>query len=80
MKLGAWIKKEKLTLAAFGDRIGRHVSAVQRYAAGRIPNRETMVDIYVDTRGEVMPNDFYDLPELETEPAVVSEPSALEAA
>jgi hypothetical protein len=65
MKLGHWIKKEKLTLEAFGERIDSHVSSVQRYVTDeRVPGKKTMVRIYVETRGEVQPNDFFDLPDL----------------
>jgi hypothetical protein len=66
MKLGRWIKREKLTLEAFGEKIECHVSSVQRYVTDeRVPGKKTMVRIYVVTRGEVQPNDFFDLPDLQ---------------
>lgn len=66
MKLGHWLKKEKLTFGAFGQRIKRSHSTVQRYVTGeRFPSREAMRDVYVTTFGEVTPNDFCDLPPLE---------------
>ncbi len=67
MKLGPWIKKEKITLEEFGERIRRGHSTVGRYIAGLLfPGRETLRDIYVETYGEVTPNDFCDLPPFET--------------
>jgi hypothetical protein len=69
MKLGDWIERERLTLEAFGRRINRNYTAVARYIRGeRLPGRKTYIDIYVETRGEVTPNDFYDLPELTSSP------------
>lgn len=64
MKLGHWMQREKLTLAEVGERIDKHLSSVQKYVLGRVPSKETMVRIFVLSRGEVTPNDFYDLPEL----------------
>jgi transcriptional regulator with XRE-family HTH domain len=60
MKLGDWLKREKMTLEDFGLRIGRSHSAVSRYVSGeRVPGRETMGLILTQTGGEVTPNDFY---------------------
>lgn len=71
MKLAHWMKREKLTDQAMGDRIGRSHSVVQRYRNGqRIPGPISMVRIFVESNGEVQPNDFYDLPVLTANVAV----------
>jgi len=64
-RLLSWLKANAVTYEQFGERIERDHSAVARYVAGKsIPSPTTMVRIYVETRGEVQPNDFYDLPDL----------------
>jgi hypothetical protein len=62
MKLSHWLDREGLKPADFAPRIRRSSEAVRRYAAGeRIPDRETMPLIVAETRGEVTPNDFFDI-------------------
>jgi DNA-binding transcriptional regulator YdaS (Cro superfamily) len=64
--LSSYIERENLTDAGFADLIGVSAAAVNRYAgkASNIPKRDIMVRIYVQTNGDVAPNDFYDLPDL----------------
>jgi len=65
MKLGEWLNREALKPTEFAARIARTSEAVRRYVAGdRIPDRDTMPLIVEQTRGEVTPNDFFDLPAL----------------
>lgn len=67
MRLDAWIRAERLTLAGAAARIGLTTpEVVRRYRAGlAIPRPAIMRRIYVATGGEVQPNDFYNLPSLE---------------
>ena len=68
MQLREWRIKEGLTLSELADRIGSVVSTVVRYEKGtRLPERDTMKSIYIVTRGEVRPDDFYGVPAWEAE-------------
>lgn len=65
MKLTAWLEANSLSHKDFGDRIGKSQAAVSRYAAGeRMPNEEALISIFRETKGEVTPNDFVELPAL----------------
>ena len=64
VKLSLHLKEIGLTQAEYGDRIGKSQQAIQRYCDDRIPARDVMLRIYVDTNGMVTPNDFYNLPDL----------------
>ena len=62
MKLAKWLKRHKLNPTKFAKMIGRHQPTIYRYVNGeRIPEPDIMQEIYSATRGEVSPNDFYDL-------------------
>jgi len=62
MRLGEWLDREDLKPQQFAARIGRSAEAVRRYVTGdRIPDKETMPLIVVETGGSVMPNDFFAL-------------------
>jgi transcriptional regulator with XRE-family HTH domain len=62
MKLRAWLEKEGLSATEFGRRLNKPQPTIARYASGdRIPEPPVMAQIAEMTRGEVMPNDFYDL-------------------
>jgi transcriptional regulator with XRE-family HTH domain len=60
MKLTDWMKREGVERQAFASRIGVTPMALGRYERGeRIPEKETMAAIVVETAGAVTPNDFY---------------------
>jgi transcriptional regulator with XRE-family HTH domain len=57
-----WRESQKLSLAAFGDRIGRTAPSVQRYERGeRFPDPETIAAYVVATNGAVGYQDFIDV-------------------
>jgi len=60
MQLTAWMEREGITPAEFGERIGRTAAAVRFYRRGlRMPRPEVMAAIQRETGGEVGPPDFY---------------------
>jgi hypothetical protein len=64
MRFAEWIIREKLTFQAAAKLIGvANGTAARRYTVGAIPGREVMTRIYLATRGEVTPNDFYGIPQ-----------------
>lgn len=65
MKLKEYLKREGLTLEAFGQHIDATAGEVHAYCNGRKPRDATMARIFEATGGAVTPNDFYDLPELQ---------------
>ena len=66
MHLVTYLHESKLSAAKFGREIGVARSTVIRYLLGeRVPNKEAMARIYQVTRGQVRPDDFYELPHLE---------------
>ncbi len=70
MLLGSYLIENKERPAAFAGRIKRKRLSIYRYTLPpnhpeyRIPNRATMISIYIATGGRVGPGDFYDLPDL----------------
>ncbi len=63
MKLRDWLAKERLSPTEFAKRLGRPQATIARYVSGsRIPEQAIMAEIVEATNGEVVPNDFYDLP------------------
>ncbi len=68
LKLKIWrlAQTPRLSQAQLGARLDppRSQSAVDRYERGRVPEPETVISLYVETGGAVVPNDFYSLPEL----------------
>lgn len=68
MRLHEFLAREKLSLAAFGKRIGVSSEAVRRYATeGRVPTPEVMRAIFKATQQEVAPNDFFGVATAEPE-------------
>ncbi|MCG7346599.1 hypothetical protein [Sphingomonas sp. ACRSK] len=61
MKLATYLAENKITYAAFAERIGvANASVVQRYAVGRVPrDKKVMAAIIRETGGSVTANDFY---------------------
>ena len=70
VKLDDYLRERGLSNAAFGARIDKPRQTVERYRLApdhprsRIPDRESMRDIYVETGGLVDANSFYALPKL----------------
>ena len=68
MKLSAYIKRERLKIADFAEKISVHEKTVCRYLGGkRIPNSEVLKRIFVATEGEVTANDFFSTDDEEDE-------------
>lgn len=67
MKLAAWRRREGLTQQELAARLGvsqPYVSLMERATNPRIPDHPLMAKIYLLSRGDVQPNDFYELPRL----------------
>ena len=63
MRLDNWLKKENQTKAWFARRIGVATSTIVRIIGeDRAPTHQIMERIIQGTGGEVLPNDFFDLP------------------
>lgn len=61
MKLRDWIKSKGIRQADLAEQIGMDQSAISLLCNGRAqPSVETMRRIAIATKGEVMPNDFFD--------------------
>lgn len=76
MALREWREINRLSLDAAAKRLGAaNGTVVWRWENGvAIPRRGQMVRIYVETRGQVDPNSFYDLPALDWSSIAVAEP------
>ncbi|TWB39707.1 helix-turn-helix domain-containing protein [Nitrospirillum pindoramense] len=60
MTLADYLQAQGLTAAEFARRIGRSRSTVGRWCAGlRHPDAAAMRAIMEETKGAVMPNDFF---------------------
>ena len=60
MTLKDWLTSVGVSIPDFAERIGRTPESVRRYANGdRIPDKETMPLIAVETEGAVTANDFF---------------------
>lgn len=62
MKLFEFLDKVQISQSEFARKIKSTQPAVSRFIIGeRIPRKRLMEAIYRATKGEVQPNDFYDL-------------------
>lgn len=62
MDLATWLELKQVSTIAFGNKIGRNPSLIQKYAyEDAIPRREIMMEIFLATDGAVTANDFYHL-------------------
>jgi transcriptional regulator with XRE-family HTH domain len=62
MKLYEWRKKENKTQQEVADALGVFQSVIQKWESGEtIPRPESMQKIVEYTKGEVQPNDFYNM-------------------
>lgn len=60
MKLAAYLECNDISPAEFAGRISVHETSVYRYLRGeRIPNRDTLERIHLETNGQVTANDFF---------------------
>ncbi len=65
MRLEDWLKKEERTVAWFARQIGVPRSTIDRVIREqRSPTHAVMEKIIQATGGEVLPNDFFDLPKM----------------
>lgn len=63
MRLAEYLAQEGMTQADFARKIGQEQATIARYCTGkRTPQPEVMRKIVQATRGQVQPNDFYDVP------------------
>lgn len=63
MQLAAYLKQHGIDDEAFAALIGRDRSTVWRLRNGSKPSPSLMETIAEVTKGTVLPNDFFDLPE-----------------
>lgn len=62
MKLNAWLILHEVKENELAGRVGVHPTTVSKYILhGVIPRPEVMREIFLFTRGQVQPNDFYNL-------------------
>lgn len=65
MRLEEWLKKERGRQVTLARDIGVPVSTIQRIVKERrSPTHNIMEKIIRATGGEVLPNDFFDLPQV----------------
>jgi transposase len=63
LTLGRYLERQRMTPLAFSLRIGVSDETVRRYVRGiRVPESPIMKRIIAETRGAVMPNDFFERP------------------
>lgn len=62
MKLSSWLQKHHLKQRDLADKLGTGKARAHRIYHGKIiPKPNEVVAIYHWSRGQVQPNDFYDL-------------------
>lgn len=72
VKLANWRKLHGLTQAALADELGcsqSYVSQIERADDPIVPGKDILARLYELSGGEVQPNDFYDLPDLNSREA-----------
>ena len=63
MKLHDYLKEQNIPITSFANSVGVRRQAIHSYISGeKYPSPKTLKRIVEITNGEVMPNDFYDLP------------------
>ena len=78
VRLADWRKTEGWSQQKLADELDIaqcNVSQIERVGSTQIPSREVMRKIWTLTKGEVSPNDFYDLPALEQLELAIGEPA-----
>lgn len=68
MRLAKWRKFKQMSQVELADALGctqPMISMIERDREALVPRRDLMIRIYRLTRGEVTPNDFYELPSFE---------------
>ena len=59
MKLKEWIRKNKLSDTDFGKKVGLSPAGISRIInLNRYPNAKTTLKIFIQTNGEIQPNDL----------------------
>lgn len=70
MKLAAWRAQENKTQEWVAEQLGvsqPYISNIERSRSPLIPGSSVIVRAYVMSDGAIMPNDWFDLPELPRE-------------
>ena len=63
MKLISFLRLNKLSDLAFAESLGVSRAGVRKWMYGqRVPRADEMLKIIAATNGDVMPNDFFDVP------------------
>jgi len=68
VRFAKWRKFKQMSQVEAADALGVSqpmISMIERNRDAQIPRRDLMIKIYRLTKGEVTPNDFYELPSLE---------------
>jgi transcriptional regulator with XRE-family HTH domain len=82
VRLSKWRIDKGLTQRQLADELGCTQTAISLIERGTdqpdsiIPRRDLMLKIFRFTKGEVTPNDFYDLPALDQLDLPIGEPAA----
>lgn len=64
-KCKAWRRAEDLTQEQAAQRFHMERASWNRIENGlTVPRAETMIEIYIETGGQIVPNDYFDLPDL----------------
>jgi transcriptional regulator with XRE-family HTH domain len=72
MRLVAWRKQKGWTQTQLAKELGvtqPYVSLMERAVAPAVPNASVMKQIFELSEGQVTPNDFYELPDLQAQEA-----------
>jgi transcriptional regulator with XRE-family HTH domain len=67
VRLAKWRKDKGWTQQELADALGitqGTISQIERVGSTQVPSPETILAVYRVTRGDVTPNDFYELPRL----------------
>ena len=63
-----YLEKNNITKTQFSKKLGIPYATLHRIINGKFdPSKNIKIKIYIATNGAVTPNDFYDLPLLESE-------------
>jgi hypothetical protein len=57
-----YLEIKRRTIADVARELGEHRETVRTWINGAIPRRQQMLKIYLWSKGQVQPNDFYELP------------------
>lgn len=62
MQLQDYLDNKKITQTEFAEKLEVTSMSISHYCRGsRMPNKKMMAKIFLETKGEVSPNDFYNI-------------------